>query len=203
MAAHLDWEGIEREYRAGVKSLREIGATFGCTHTAIRKRALQDGWTRDLNAKIRAKADALVAKETVSRMVSAETRVAEREIVEANAVVQATIRNGHRADIQRTKRVANALLERLEKRVDEAARAESEAKLDDLRDQASTLKLLAETQRTVIALEKDAFGIAPVVQAGEPEEPPAHIDPLEGARQIAFVLARAQALLRKKDPEAA
>ena len=35
----LDWEAIEREFRAGQLSLREIGRRFGLTEGAIRKRA--------------------------------------------------------------------------------------------------------------------------------------------------------------------
>lgn len=201
MAHVIDWEGVERDYRAGIKSVREIAATYGCSHTIINKRAATYGWARDLGGKIRAKADALVAKEAVSRMVSTETRIPEREIVEANAVVQANIRREHRSDIQRTKRVANTLIEKLERRVE--ALASTGDKFDDLREQASTLKLLADTQRTVITLEKEAFGMTTVAQA-ETNDPASRIDPLEGARHVAFLLARAQAAIKaKKETEGA
>lgn len=56
----IDWEKIEFDYRAGVKSLREIGDLYGCTEGAIRKRAKRDGWERDLAARIKAKADAVI-----------------------------------------------------------------------------------------------------------------------------------------------
>ena len=51
-----DWEAIERDYRAGVLSLREIAAEHDLTEAAIRKRAKRDGWSRDLSAKIQARA---------------------------------------------------------------------------------------------------------------------------------------------------
>jgi len=41
-----DWEAIETAYRAGVMSLREIGALYGVTEGAIRKRANKSGWVR-------------------------------------------------------------------------------------------------------------------------------------------------------------
>ena len=47
----IDWEAIERDYRAGILSVREIGAKCGCTHTAINKRAKRDGWERDRAAR--------------------------------------------------------------------------------------------------------------------------------------------------------
>lgn len=52
-----DWERIEADYRAGLLSVREIAASNGVSHVAIGKRAKRDGWERDLQAKIKAKAD--------------------------------------------------------------------------------------------------------------------------------------------------
>jgi len=68
-----DWEKIEADYRAGVLSLREIAdANPGVNHVAIARRAKRDGWSRDLSAKIRAKADALVTERTVTADVTAK-----------------------------------------------------------------------------------------------------------------------------------
>lgn len=41
-----DWERIELDYRAGVKSLREIAEGSGVSHVAISKRARKQGWAR-------------------------------------------------------------------------------------------------------------------------------------------------------------
>lgn len=60
-----DWERIEADYRAGFLSVREIAAALGVSHVAIGKRAKRDGWERDLGAKIKAKAEALVTSRTV------------------------------------------------------------------------------------------------------------------------------------------
>lgn len=35
----VDWEGVERDYSAGLLSLREIGAKHGVTHGAINKKS--------------------------------------------------------------------------------------------------------------------------------------------------------------------
>ena len=56
-----DWEAIERAYRAGLLSIREIASAHEVSHTAINKRAKRDGWERDLSEKIQAKAEALVS----------------------------------------------------------------------------------------------------------------------------------------------
>lgn len=42
----VDWVEIERDYRSGTMSIRELAAWYGISDTAIRKRAKRDGWTR-------------------------------------------------------------------------------------------------------------------------------------------------------------
>ncbi len=42
-----DWERIALDYRAGIKTLRQIAEEHGITHGAINKRAKRDGWERD------------------------------------------------------------------------------------------------------------------------------------------------------------
>jgi transposase len=43
----IDWDGIERDYRAGVMSVREIAKWYGLSHTAINKKAKAEGWVRE------------------------------------------------------------------------------------------------------------------------------------------------------------
>lgn len=62
MAKRPDWEAIESAYRAGVMSIREIASQYEITHQAISKRAKKEGWERDLKAKVKARAENLVAK---------------------------------------------------------------------------------------------------------------------------------------------
>jgi hypothetical protein len=41
-----DWERIEADYRAGVRTLRDIASEHGITHAGVMKRAKRDGWAR-------------------------------------------------------------------------------------------------------------------------------------------------------------
>ena len=43
----VDWEAIERDYRAGVMTLRQIAQGQGITHVAIHRRAMRDCWARE------------------------------------------------------------------------------------------------------------------------------------------------------------
>lgn len=180
-----DWERIEQLYRAGVLSVREIGAACGVSHTAINKRAKANGWDRDLQAKIKAKADALVSKAEVSRQVSTETVATERAIVDANAKVIADIRIAHRTDIGRSRELANKLLDELEDLTEErgtlreliaqlkenedvdTAMLELASKMSSLPTRTKTMKELAETLKHLILLERQAYGMD---QAPEEED---------------------------------
>ncbi|MGI3453002.1 hypothetical protein ACRQQF_27310, partial [Citrobacter arsenatis] len=104
-----DWEAIESAYRAGVMSLREIASQNGISEGAIRKRAKRDEWSRDLNAKVKERADDLVRKAEVRKQVRSETVLSERVLIEATAEVIATVRMEHRGDIRRAREITNAL----------------------------------------------------------------------------------------------
>ncbi|MHC8403601.1 hypothetical protein [Pseudomonas sp. TMB3-21] len=173
-----DWERIEQLYRAGLLSVREIAASQGITHGAINKRAKRDGWVRDLKAKIKAKADSLVSKSLVSTPVSMDTIKSERDTVEANAQVIASIRIGHRTDIGRYRRLANKLLDELEGLTDNRELFEELGellerpddngmdklndlyrKVIDLPTRTKTLKELGDTLKNLIALERQAYDV--------------------------------------------
>ncbi|EFQ62393.1 hypothetical protein PFWH6_3919 [Pseudomonas fluorescens WH6] len=173
-----DWEAIERAYRAGLLSIREIASTQGITHGAINKRAKRDGWERDLKAKIQAKADSLVSKRTVSTEVSTKQADTEREIIEVNAEVIANVRMAHRGDISRGRRLTNKLLDELEGLTDNRElfdqlgelmrdpddngfdkRNELYGKVISLPGRSKTMKEMAETLKTLISLERQAYDL--------------------------------------------
>ncbi|MEE4087531.1 hypothetical protein [Pseudomonas viridiflava] len=172
-----DWELIETLYRAGILSVREIGAAQGVSHTAIQKKAKAGSWERDLKAKIKAKADALVAKAEVAKQVAIERVATEQGIVEGNAQVVADIRMAHRKDISRSRRLAIKLLEELEGMTDERATLQEliaqlkdgedadtamldlATKMMSLPNRTKIMKEIAESLRVLIALERQAYSI--------------------------------------------
>lgn len=96
----VDWELIERLYRAGVKTIREIAAEHGISHTAIQKRAKKEDWTRDLSKKVQDKAKELVAREEVAKSVAMETKVTDTLVTNVLAQKVADIDLANRADLQ-------------------------------------------------------------------------------------------------------
>lgn len=174
----IDWESVEIQYRAGIRSLKDIGREFDVSDAAIVKRAKRDGWTRDLKAKIHAKAESKVSESLVSAGVSAQTKVREREVIEANAVAIADVRLAHRRDIRRSRSLTNKLLDELEGLTDnrelfeqlgELMHSPDDKGMDRLNDlyrkvvelpnRTKVMKDLAETLKTLIALERQAYNL--------------------------------------------
>ena len=178
-----DWERIENDYRAGLLSGREIAAAQGVSHVAIGKRAKREGWTRDLAAKIKAKAEALVTSRTVTKEVTAERAVTDQALIEANAEVIATVRLNHRKDIGRARTLAMSLLDELTHQSGNQELYQELAELlldadDAAKDSAAqskrwqafqaamslgvrtkVMKDLGDTLHKLVSLEREAYGI--------------------------------------------
>lgn len=171
----VDWEGVEVAYRAGILSIREVGEKYGVSHTLVNRRAKSHKWERDLAPKIKAKADSLVSKAAVSSGVTMETVNSE---IEANAHMQASVRLSQRKDISRSRKLVMTLLEELEeqtgnielyKQLGELLYAPDDKGVDKLNElyhkvislggRTGTMKSLAESLKTLVALEREAFGI--------------------------------------------
>ena len=130
--------------------------------------------------KIQAKADELVTKSAVTSVVTTEARIAERQVIEANAQAVADIRLAHRHDIRRARTLTNALLAELELQTDprtldllhelgELLRNEDDngqdrrndlyMKVISLSERSKTMKTLADSLRLVVDMERTAFGM--------------------------------------------
>lgn len=158
----IDWEAIERDYRAGIKTLREIASKHhGTNHVAITRRAKKEGWERDLVARIQAKTDELVTKNAVTESVT-KNPVTEAEIVLENAAQAAAIRLGQRKDFARLRTIITGQMTELENSGSEDKPA------IDLSERSKIAKQLADTLRIAVDLERREFGMDKVAQADDP-----------------------------------
>ncbi|HEY4292068.1 hypothetical protein [Luteibacter sp.] len=174
--AKIDWDALESHYRAGIRSLKDMGEQFGVSDAAIVKHARKHGWTRNLAAKVKARADAKVSDALVSAEVSAATKVNEATRVEVEAEVQARIRLGHRKDIGAARSLAMSLLTELQVQTGSVPELEKLGEMlgeDFVPDKAlamfnavvslpgrvKTMKDLGDTLHKLIGLERDAYNI--------------------------------------------
>lgn len=212
--AGIDWEAIEIDWRAGIKPAIQIGEEHGISHTAINKHFRKLGVPRDLTAKIRAKAEAMVSIAVVSGKVSvdsvSETTPTDAQIIDVNATQAANALLGHRSDVKRYNKLAQSLLSELEASTDntelfsqlgELLRSENEKGVDKLNDiyhkviampgRVDSLKKLSEVLKTLVGLERQALGMSDNAN-GEADAPKAvpQMSDHEAARRVAFLLQK-------------
>jgi hypothetical protein len=188
----VDYDRIEPDWRAGIKSPAQIAAEYteatGVTvsRAAIVKHFKTRGVPRDLKAKIRAKADAMVAASMVAATVSPATKARDDAIVGANAAKVAHVQLTQRADFARIQKVFVALLLELEQQTEhrdaydellllvvrkddpedaEAARdrarrlREAFDRAMSLSSRVETFRKLADARRILFDKECEAYGI--------------------------------------------
>ena len=176
----VDWERVEADYCAGIKSLREIAAEHpGTNHVAITRMAKKHGWTRSLGEKIRKAVDGLVTVQAVTGDVTAK-HPSEKEIIAASAQAIVNVKLSHRKSISRQRELVERLLQELEAQtgdtdlfdqLGELMHAPDDKGMDKLNDiykkviatpqRIDSLKKLAETLKHLIYLEREAFDITP------------------------------------------
>ena len=214
----IDWESIEPDWRAGIKSVLQIAADYeertlvSVSHTAINRHFKELGVPRDLSAKVKAKADAIVSASMVSANVSTETMPSDTAIINASAEAVAAIRITHRKDIQRYRTLCQALLAQLEAETGEpdlfdqigellaAPDDKGQDKLNEAYRKAISLpsridgaKKLAETLKTLIGLERQAFGLSDSPDGGKPPATPEEVADAVISKTLDFDAIRARA----------
>lgn len=108
-----DWEAIERDYRTGKFTLRELEVKHGPNNGTISRKAEKFGWTQDLSAAIKQATNTKL----IESVVAAECSKAQQNT--ANTVLAAAEVNkdvilGHRKGLLRITNVKVKLLEQIE-----------------------------------------------------------------------------------------
>jgi hypothetical protein len=189
----VDWDAVERDYRTGKFTLRELAAKYGCSHQAINLQAKKNGWTQDLSLAIKQATNALLVDELVAKEVD-KTGQALASTVLVAAEVNKRVILGHRQDLSDTRKVAASLLIELNQAamldeesellaqilagsgaspLDEAKARAAVQKAVNLHSRIGGIKSLAETFAKIQASERIAFGLPfDGVGSDKPEENP-------------------------------
>jgi len=143
-----DWEAIERDYRTGRFTLRELEAKHGVRHSTISSRVQREGWTQDLADAVRqATRAALIAPSVVQGASSVV------QSVQAAAELNKQVILGHRkqlAELQAQAEFARAKLITL---------GDTVADIKEAAVYVSALEASARTAKIVIEAERKAFNL--------------------------------------------
>ncbi|MCU4488976.1 MULTISPECIES: hypothetical protein [Acinetobacter] len=182
----IDYDRIERGWRAGILSPRQLAAAYEeetgqkVSHAAIIKHFTKLGIPRNLAEKIKAKSDAMVTQAMVTEQVTPVTIKRDQEIIEDAATQLTYVRLNQRKDIQRSRKIAMSLFDELEMMVGQenvkllemlgelmwSPDDKGNDKVNDLYmkiismpGRVKSMKDLSDTLKTLIALERQAFGL--------------------------------------------
>ncbi len=182
----IDYDRIERGWRAGILSPRQLAAAYEeetgqkVSHAAIIKHFTKLGIPRNLAEKIKAKSDAMVTQAMVTEQVTPVTIKRDQEIIEDAATQLTYVRLNQRKDIQRSRKIAMSLFDELEMMVGQenvkllemlgelmwSPDDKFNDKVNDLYmkiismpGRVKSMKDLSDTLKTLIALERQAFGL--------------------------------------------
>lgn len=167
-----DWEKVEKLYRAGQLSVREIARQHSISDGAIRKKAKSLGWERDLTDKVREK----VRNELVRTKVRTDDPITEKEIVEQAASIGVSVVHGHQKRIGKAQALTDLLIDQLESAITSRSKIEDDIE-DETREDSTTqrrnamlkaialpthaqaLQSIANSMKTFVGLERQAFNI--------------------------------------------
>jgi hypothetical protein len=159
----IDWEAIEREYRAGQLSVNEIAKGAGLTEGAIRKRAKRDGWTRALVERVRkavreqlARADGTSCDGTRDGTNLQRTRT-DAEIVQAASMRGVEVVTSHRSDLRQLTEMKRTIAERLEAHLN--GEPVDKAFIGDKESPGDLLEKLSRVTARMIPLERQAYNL--------------------------------------------
>lgn len=114
-----DWDAVERDYRTGRFTLRELAAKHGATHTTIARRAEREGWTKDLTEAIRQATNAKLVQQAVTQQAVQQECTTAQQAVTQTVLVAAEMNKSvileHRRDLSSARNVAVDLLDELAK----------------------------------------------------------------------------------------
>ncbi len=172
-----DWEAIERDYRTGSFTLRELAKKHDANHATIGRRAEKEGWTKDLTTAIRQATNAKLIEDSIQHHCdSARQNATATVLVLAEANKQVIL--SHREGLSQITEIKHVLLGQIKQAAEnmtalseviEMVRNPDENGIDRANDAlrkamgrsalVDDLKKLAEVDERVRKGEREAFGL--------------------------------------------
>ena len=148
----VDWEAVEKDYRTGQHSLRELGEKHGCNNALIARKAKAEGWKKDLSKQVRDRAKAKAVEKRTGKQADAE-------IVEAASEAGAEILARHQGRVgvwqQRTERYAELIDNAMQPQADEDGLPIPV----DIKGLGTALNAGTQALQRLIQLERQAFDL--------------------------------------------
>lgn len=141
-----DWEAVERDYRTGKFTLRELEKKHGPSYAEISRRSKKEGWTKDLRDIIKQATNAAVLRETVT---NAQHDVTNTVIAAAEVNVRVIL--GHRSQAVEVRNAAESAKAKL------LTLSDSIADIKEASTFVGAVESLSRTYKNLHDMERKAF----------------------------------------------
>lgn len=158
--SRVDWDAVERDFRMGKFTLRELGAKYHVSHAAIGKKSRDNNWQQDLTLQIKQATNAKLTESLVSKEVDSGFQ-AVSTAVQIAAEVNKQIIIGHRIRLQDLAKAVDQAKDKL------MVLGEGVADIREAAVFVQAVGSLSSATKTLIDQERKAFGL----DDGQPETP--------------------------------
>lgn len=184
----IDWDAIEREYRLGQKSNKQLATEHGVQPSSIGRRAERYGWIQDKADEVRSRAANILVQAAAADVPGNATPNANpnatpnatptEQQIKVAARVAADVVLGHRRGLTKLSRLRDAMLDEIEAQTEaidtlarlvEMTREPAQNGIDKRNDllqrvislpsRVESLKKLTEVDEKIRKGEREAFGI--------------------------------------------
>lgn len=158
---NTDWDAVERDFRTGKYTSRELGAKYGVSHQAVAKKIKSGNWQKDLTDEIKSATNARLVRKLVDEEVAKSGQeVASTVLIAAEANAQILFKQQQRAaDLQNVIDVAKAKVLKV---------ADTVADVRDVSALTSAVNNLANATKTLNEQERRAHNMdAEEAEGGE------------------------------------
>jgi len=158
MAGHrekIDWEAIERDYRLGQLSVREIARRYVIEASTITRKAKKESWVRDFSEEVKARTRAglIETAKQQAQQHATESNEALRDGVEVAVETNLRVLRQHQTGIRQNSGRLDKLTEKFDVLLELAA------DLNEISKAASAFESMVRSQKTLVGLERQALNI--------------------------------------------
>lgn len=189
-----DWTYAQVQYETTQKSCDEIAAAIGVPATSVISRASRYQWTRNKVSTLVMKTAEITLAAKLSK--EDEFRIRFEAIEKVNVAMQAEMLATHRTDIRKAKSICLKLYDNLNEAVSDVS-SDPEDRMG-LMDSSMVMSRLATSLKTLILLERQAYGVTTAIEDPEVEQPVASVP----TSALNAVLDKFASVLQASEPRA-
>lgn len=188
-----DWEAIEKDYRLGRYSNRQLAKKYGVSESGLRLKIKDKGWKKDLSKTVSQRVKEKVTTQAANSLAEDNGdgfKPSEEDIVEAAATTAANVVFEHRAYALKARVILGSLIARVEEQIESGKTTvvqfgnAMEVDIDN-KEVSQTINAITQSLERIVKIERQSFRLD---DDDKEENPATELTDEDLERQIAAAL---------------